>query len=85
MIQNITVRVPQTDNGWCGKVCNKPCENMSCLRLKNIYENKKDEIEKVLRLGPNSKEINAIMAKHDTNKDGEIDFKEFLDMMKEIK
>ena len=45
----------------------------------------KDEIEKVLRLGPNSKEINAIMAKHDTNKDGEIDFKEFLDMMKEIK
>ena len=45
----------------------------------------KDEIEKVLRLGPNSKEINAIMAKHDTNKDGEIDFKEFLEMMKEIK
>ncbi|MCR5319309.1 MAG: ATP-dependent RecD-like DNA helicase [Treponema sp.] len=48
MIQNITVRVPWTDNGWCGKVCNKPCENMSCLRLKNIYENKKDEIEKVI-------------------------------------
>ena len=45
----------------------------------------RNEIEKVLRLGPNSKEINAIMAKHDTNKDGEIDFKEFLDMMKEIK
>ena len=44
----------------------------------------RDEIEKVLRLGPNSKEINAIMAKHDTNKDGEIDFKEFLEMMKEI-
>ena len=45
MIQNITVRVPWTDNGWCGKVCNKPCENMSCLRLKNIYENKDDATE----------------------------------------
>ena len=31
MIQNITIRVPWTDNGWCGKVCNKPCENMACL------------------------------------------------------
>lgn len=31
-----------------GKVCNKPCENMACLRLKNIYENKKDEIEKAI-------------------------------------
>ena len=25
MIQNITIRVPWTDNGWCGKVCNHPC------------------------------------------------------------
>ena len=31
-----------------GKVCNKPCENMACLRLKNIYENKKDDIEKAI-------------------------------------
>ncbi len=46
MIQNITVRVPWTDNGWCGKVCNNPCGNTSCLRLKNIYENKNDEVEK---------------------------------------
>ena len=44
----------------------------------------RNEIEKVLKLGVNSKEIDAIMAKHDTNKDGEIDFKEFLEMMKEI-
>ena len=44
----------------------------------------RDEIEKVLKLGSNSKEIDNIMAKHDTNKDGEIDFNEFLDMMKEI-
>ena len=46
MIQDITVRVPWTDNGWCGKVCNNPCGNTSCLRLKNIYENKNDEVEK---------------------------------------
>ena len=45
MIQNITIRVPWTDNGWCGKVCNNPCSNTSCLKLKNIYENKNDEVE----------------------------------------
>ena len=44
MIQNITIRVPWTDNGWCGKVCNHPCGNTDCLRLKNIYE-KKNEVE----------------------------------------
>ena len=42
------------------------------------------EIEKVLHMDKHSKEIDAIMAKHDTNKDGEIDFQEFLSMMKEI-
>jgi calcium-dependent protein kinase len=42
------------------------------------------EIEKVLKESVNAKEIDAIMAKHDTNKDGEIDFKEFMEMMKEI-
>ena len=44
----------------------------------------RNEIEKVLKLGVNSKEIDAIMAKHDINKDGEIDFKEFMTMMAEI-
>ena len=42
MIQNITIRVPWTDNSWCGKVCNHPCGNTDCLRLKNIYENKNE-------------------------------------------
>jgi calcium-dependent protein kinase len=42
------------------------------------------EIEKVLHSSKQSKEIDAIMAKHDTNKDGEIDFQEFLAMMKEL-
>ena len=44
----------------------------------------RNEIEKVLKMGAGSKEIEEIMAKHDTNKDGEIDFKEFMEMMKEI-
>ena len=42
------------------------------------------EIEKVLHIGKHSKEIDEIMSKHDTNKDGEIDFQEFLTMMKEL-
>jgi len=42
------------------------------------------EIEKVLHIDKNSKEIDNIMKKHDKNKDGEIDFEEFLDMMKEL-
>lgn len=48
MIQNISIRVPWSDNGWCGKVCNHPCTNTDCLRLKNIYENKNElEEEKI--------------------------------------
>jgi calcium-dependent protein kinase len=42
------------------------------------------EIEKVLHMDKQSKEIDAIMDKHDKNKDGEIDFEEFLGMMKEL-
>ena len=41
------------------------------------------EIEKILH-SKQSKEIDAILDKHDTNKDGEIDFQEFLDMMREL-
>ena len=42
------------------------------------------EIEKVLHMDKHSKEIDSIMDKHDKNKDGEIDFEEFLGMMKEF-
>ena len=42
------------------------------------------EIEKILHSSKNSKEVDSIMSKHDTNKDGEIDFQEFLSMMKEL-
>lgn len=45
MAQHISVRVPWHDNGWNGTVCQFPGENNSCLRLKNIYENRKDAEE----------------------------------------
>ena len=45
MTQHISIRVPWHDNGWNGTVCNKPSENISCLKLNNISENKNDEIE----------------------------------------
>lgn len=45
MAQHISVRVPWHDNGWNGSVCNQPVCNSSCLRLSNIYENRKDNIE----------------------------------------
>ena len=43
----------------------------------------KSEISKVLNMSMNSKEVEAIISKYDLNKDGEIDFKEFMNMMKE--
>lgn len=45
MAQHISVRVPWHDNSWDGTVCQFPAENNSCLRLKNIYENKNDAEE----------------------------------------
>ena len=40
------------------------------------------EIGKILHLDKNSKELDNIVVKLDTNKDGEIDFQEFINMMK---
>ncbi len=45
MVQHISIRVPWHDNGWKGKVCLEPATNMSCLKLKNISENRNDEVE----------------------------------------
>ncbi len=45
MTQHLSVRVPWHDNGWNGTVCQFPGENNSCLRLKNIYENRNDAEE----------------------------------------
>ena len=45
MAQHLSIRVPWHDNGWNGTVCLSPSDNNSCLRLKNIYENKNDKKE----------------------------------------
>ena len=42
------------------------------------------EIAKVLGMDKRSKEISKILEKYDTNKDGEIDFEEFFEMMKDL-
>ena len=48
VVRHLSVRVPWHDRGWDGHVCDKPLENSSCLALKLIAENRKDEIEKNL-------------------------------------
>ena len=45
MPQHISVRVPWHDHGWDGTVCRDPESNNSCLRLKNIAENRDDKTE----------------------------------------
>ena len=42
------------------------------------------EIAKVLGMDKRSKEISKILEKYDANKDGEIDFEEFFEMMKDL-
>ena len=42
MAQHISIRVPWHDHGWDGTICQDPAGNNSCLRLKNIYENRDD-------------------------------------------
>lgn len=44
-VRNLSIRVPWHDRGWDGHVCNDPVANSSCLALKLIAENRKDEIE----------------------------------------
>ena len=45
MAQHLSIRVPWKDNGYEGLVCEKPSYNNACMRLKNIAENKDDELE----------------------------------------
>ena len=45
MAQHLSVRVPWHDDGWKGNACNDPSANTSCLRLKNILENRDDDFE----------------------------------------
>lgn len=48
MSQHLSIRIPWKDNGYCGLVCNKPCYNTACLRLKNIAESRNDDFEEKL-------------------------------------
>ena len=44
----------------------------------------REEIVKILKVTKSSKELDKIMEKNDTNKDGELDFNEFLKMIKDF-
>lgn len=46
MAQHISIRVPWHDNGYCGKICQNPCQNVSCRRLKRIAGGKDEDFEK---------------------------------------
>ena len=48
MAQHLSIRIPWKDNGYNGFVCNKPCYNNACLRLKNISGSRDDELEEKL-------------------------------------
>lgn len=48
MAQHLSVRVPWKDNGYSGFVCEKPCYNNACLRLRNIASSRDDELEEQL-------------------------------------
>lgn len=52
MAQHLSVRIPWKDNGYSGFVCNKPCYNNACLRLKNISGSRNDELEEKLHSCP---------------------------------
>ena len=49
MAQHLSIRVPWKDNGYNGLVCDKPCYNNACLKLKNIAGNRDDELEDGLK------------------------------------
>ena len=44
-LRHISIRVPWNDTSWEGVTCRKPDENISCLILPRIRENRNDEQE----------------------------------------
>lgn len=42
---HFSVRIPWHDTGWDGRVCKDPIANHSCLALKNVRDNRRDEEE----------------------------------------
>jgi hypothetical protein len=45
IVRNLSIRVPWHDRAWDGHVCSDPLGNSSCLSLKLIAENRKDDVE----------------------------------------
>jgi len=44
-LRHLSIRVPWNDTDWTGCVCKKPADNVSCLILRRIREQRKDETE----------------------------------------
>jgi ATP-dependent exoDNAse (exonuclease V) alpha subunit len=44
-LQHLSIRVPWHDQGWNGTICQCPGRNTSCLKLKNIADNKDESRE----------------------------------------
>ena len=45
----LSIRIPWKDNGYSGLICEQPCLNNACLRLKNIVSNRDDKLEESLK------------------------------------
>lgn len=43
--RHLSIRVPWHDAGWDGSVCRYPRRNVSCLKLRNIFESKDENAE----------------------------------------
>lgn len=52
MAQHLSIRIPWKDNGYHGLICDKPCCNNACLRLKNISDSRDDDFEENLKGQP---------------------------------
>jgi hypothetical protein len=63
MAQHLSIRIPWKDNGYSGLVCDKPCYNNACLRLRNIADRRDDNFEETLKGCPiagNEREIPCV-------------------------
>jgi ATP-dependent exoDNAse (exonuclease V) alpha subunit len=47
-MRHVSIRVPWHDTGWDGRVCQNPCLNGACLKLKRIGQNRKDGAEQAV-------------------------------------
>jgi len=47
-LRHLSIRVPWNDTDWTGCICKKPADNVSCLILRRIREQRRDENESKL-------------------------------------